>query len=237
VGLALVGGVLLACEDGVDEDALGAASDFVVGFAMLWLGLATLRSAWRWERKRRHAKAHVERDAARDEDAAHAEDDAGEARAVVVVVGSAAHAEAHALGVSHAHARKGEIGGARERHSDAISERRSLWKRVRETMGEESTREGKFAAFGVGVAHGISGVSGVIYVLPAAFLADSTRVALYLFGFVVASVAAMTALAFLLGLLPRTVVVAVRFSVVSGVLALVVGAIWVALVATGKLEL
>ena len=241
LGLALVGGIVLACEDRVDEDALGAASDFVVGFAMIWLGLATLRSAWRWDRKQRHAKAHVEDEAARDDDLAHAEDGATagarNAVAVVVVAGSAAHAEAHALGVSHEHAHKNDVHGTREIHGEAISERRSLWNRMRDMVGEESTREGKFAAFGVGVAHGVSGVSGVVYVLPAAFLADSTRVALYIFGFVVSSVAAMTALAFLLGLLPRSAAVAFRFSVVSGISALVVGVIWVALVATGKLDL
>ena len=241
LGLALVGGIVLACEDGVDEDALGAASDFVVGSAMIWLGLATLRSAWRWDRKRKHAKAHVEDEAARDDDLAHAEDGATAgartAGAVVVVAGSAAHAEAHALGVSHEHAHKSDVHGAREIRGEAISERRSLWNRVREMVGEESTREGKFAAFGVGVAHGVSGVSGVVYVLPAAFLADSTRVVLYIFGFIVSSVAAMTALAFLLGLLPRSAAVAFRFSVASGVSALVVGVIWVALIATGKLDL
>ena len=241
LGLALVGGIVLACEDGVDEDALGTASDFVVGSAMIWLGLATLRSAWRWDRKRKYAKAHVEDEAARDDDLAHAEDGATAgartAGAVVVVAGSAAHAEAHALGVSHEHAHKSDVHGAREIRGEAISERRSLWNRVREMVGEESTREGKFAAFGVGVAHGVSGVSGVVYVLPAAFLADSTRVVLYIFGFIVSSVAAMTALAFLLGLLPRSAAVAFRFSVASGVSALVVGVIWVALVATGKLDL
>ena len=141
------------------------------------------------------------------------------------------------MGVSHEHAHKSDVHGAREIRGEAISERRSLWNRVREMVGEESTREGKFAAFGVGVAHGVSGVSGVVYVLPAAFLADSTRVVLYIFGFIVSSVAAMTALAFLLGLLPRSAAVAFRFSVASGVSALVVGVIWVALVATGKLDL
>ena len=117
---------------------------------------------------------------------------------VGVLAGSAAHAEAHAYGVAHEHARKGEDEEMCERADgragvvETVSERKSLWSRVKSALGEESTREGKLAAYAVGVVHGASGVSGVIYILPAVFLDDATRIALYLFGFCLTSVLVMT---------------------------------------------
>lgn len=248
-GLAALGGALLACERAVDEEALGTASDYAVGACMLWLGAATLWSARRFERRRRATREHVESVEARDEDEAHENDgDGGAGRTPVrVVAGSEAHAEAHAYGVAHEHARKGEDNRTRAhvhtharehaRVVEAVSERKSLWSRVKSALGEESTREGKLAAYAVGVVHGVSGVSGVIYILPAVFLDDATRIALYLFGFCLTSVLVMTALAFILGAAPGSERAALRISIVAGVASLIVGIVWIALTATGKLNI
>ena len=81
-----------------------------------------------------------------------------------------------------------------------------------------------------------SGVSGVIYILPAVFLDDATRIALYLFGFCLTSVLVMTALAFILGAAPGSERAALRVSVAAGASSFIVGVIWIALAATGKLN-
>ena len=120
---------------------------------------------------------------------------------------------------------------------ETVSERKSLWSRVKPALGEESPREGKLAAYAVGVVHGASGVSGVIYILPAVFLDDATRIALYLFGFCLTSVLVMTALAFILGAAPGSERAALRISVAAGASSLIVGVIWIALAATGKLNI
>ena len=245
-GLAALGGVLLACERAVDDDALGTASDYAVGACMMVLGAATLRSARRFEKRRRATKAHVLSAEARDEDEAHeggVDDDGAGLSPVRVLAGSAAHAEAHAYGVAHEHARKGEDEEMCERADgragvvETVSERKSLWSRVKSALGEESTREGKLAAYAVGVVHGASGVSGVIYILPAVFLDDATRIALYLFGFCLTSVLVMTALAFILGAAPGSERAALRISVAAGASSLIVGVIWIALAATGNLNI
>ena len=245
-GLAALGGVLLACERAVDDDALGTASDYAVGACMMVLGAATLRSARRFERRRRATRAHVLSAEARDEDEAHEEgvdDDGAGSSPVRVLAGSEAHAEAHAYSVAHEHAREGEDEEMCERADgragvvETVSERKSLWSRVKSALGEESTREGKLAAYAVGVVHGASGVSGVIYILPAVFLDDATRIALYLFGFCLTSVLVMTALAFILGAAPGSERAALRISVAAGASSLIVGVIWIALAATGKLNI
>ena len=246
-GLAALGGALLACERAVDDDALGTASDYAVGACMILLGAATTRSARRFEKRRRATRAHVLSAEARDEDEAHeggGVDDADGAGSspVRVLAGSDAHAEAHAYGVAHEHARKGEDeemcarADGRVDVVETVSERKSLWSRVKSALGEESTREGKLAAYAVGVVHGASGVSGVIYILPAVFLDDATRIALYLFGFCLTSVLVMTALAFILGAAPGSERAALRVSVAAGASSLIVGVIWIALAATGKLN-
>jgi len=236
----------LACERAVDDDALGTASDYAVGACMMVLGAATLRSARRFEKRRRATRAHVLSAEARDEDEAHeggVDDDGAGLSPVRVLAGSAAHAEAHAYGVAHEHARKGEDEEICERADgragvvETVSERKSLWSRVKSALGEESTREGKLAAYAVGVVHGASGVSGVIYILPAVFLDDATRIALYLFGFCLTSVLVMTALAFILGAAPGSERAALRISVAAGASSLIVGVIWIALAATGKLNI
>ena len=231
LGLGAVTAVFFACARRVDVDRVAKASDFVVGVTMLALGLANIRAGVMFYRRERRARAHVEDCEARG---AH-EGASGESDGTVVVVaGSEAHRAAHAFDIPHAHAVKGD----RNCDDEVVSEPQSLWRRMRAISGDGSTREGRLAAYGVGFTHGVSGLSGVVYVLPAVFLRDTSRVIMYMFGFFFTSTLAMTMFAAILGAAPgggrRS---AIALQCVGGVSVLVVGAVWIALTATNELNL
>ena len=231
------------------SEKLAMASDYIVGCAMLALGASILWSTSKAMATTARAKAHVEDAEGRLRDAKTAGLHAPEPRTlgasmvgaedpVRVLAGSDAHREAHKLGVSHTHVVKGDIekGGCLGEEGVA-SERESIWKRLKTAMGDESNREGRLAAYVVGLVHGISGLSGVVYVLPAVFLADARRVATYLCGFFLSSTIAMTALAAVVGAVPQNAVRANHFSLVAGVAVFAVGVTWIALTAMDKLDL
>jgi hypothetical protein len=231
------------------SEKLAMASDYIVGCAMLALGASILWSTSKAMATTARAKAHVEDAEGRLRDAKTAGLHAPEPRTlgasmvgaedpVRVLAGSDAHREAHKLGVSHTHVVKGDIEkGGCSGEEGVASERESIWKRLKTAMGDESNREGRLAAYVVGLVHGISGLSGVVYVLPAVFLADERRVATYLCGFFLSSTIAMTALAAVVGAVPQNAVRANHFSLVAGVAVFAVGVTWIALTAMDKLDL
>ena len=231
------------------SEKLAMASDYVVGCAMLALGASILWSTYKAMATTARTKAHVEDAEGRLRDAKTAGLHAPEPRSlgasmvgaedpVRVLAGSDAHREAHKLGLSHTHVVKGDIEkGGSSGEEDVASERESIWKRLKTAMGDESNREGRLAAYVVGLVHGISGLSGVVYVLPAVFLADERRVATYLCGFFLSSTIAMTALAAIVGAVPQNAVRANHFSLVAGIGVFAVGVTWIALTAMDKLDL
>lgn len=238
----------LASNERASEN-LAMASDYIVGCAMLALGASILWSTSKAMATAARAKAHVEDAEGRLRDAKTAGLHAPEPRTLGasmvgakdpmrVLAGSDAHREAHKLGVSHTHVVKGDVEkGGCSGEEDVASERESIWKRLKTAMGDESNREGRLAAYVVGLVHGISGLSGVVYVLPAVFLADERRVATYLCGFFLSSTIAMTALAAIVGAVPQNAVRANYFSLVAGVGVFAVGITWIALTAMDKLDL
>jgi hypothetical protein len=238
----------LASNERASEN-LAMASDYIVGCAMLALGASILWSTLKAMATAARAKAHVEDAEGRLRDAKTAGLHAPEPRTLGasmvgakdpmrVLAGSDAHREAHKLGVPHTHVVKGDVEkGGCSGEEDVASERESIWKRLKTAMGDESNREGRLAAYVVGLVHGISGLSGVVYVLPAVFLADERRVATYLCGFFLSSTIAMTALAAIVGAVPQNAVRANYFSLVAGVGVFAVGITWIALTAMDKLDL
>ena len=147
---------------------------------------------------------------------------------VRVASGSEAHREAHALGVAHTHVRQHDV---EEGTCDVSTERESLWKRLR------SLRYDTTPSYVIGFVHGVSGFSGVVYVLPAVFLADETRVMLYMLGFFISSLLAMTAFSALLGMVPHSVKNTIRISIGGGAFVFAVGIMWIVLTALDKLDL
>ena len=230
LGLGAMTAVFFACARRVDVESVAKASDYIVGVTMLALGLVNIRSSVMFYRREHHARAHVV-----DCEARGAHEDAGDGT-VVVLAGSEAHQAAHDFDIPHAHVAKGD--STEDSVGEVVSESQSLWRRIRALSGDGATREGRWAAYAVGFTHGVSGLSGVVYVLPAVFLTDTTRVLLYMFGFFVTSTLAMTLFAALLGAAPsggRQSAIALQCF--GGVGVLVVGAVWVALTATGELNL
>ena len=227
MGLGGVTGVFYALGRAMDVETAALASDYVVGGAMCALGVASASGGWKMVMKRRKEREHVEDGEVEGagEVETHARD--GDETSVRVAAGSEAHEEAHALGVSHVHVREVDV-----ESDDVVLERASLWKRVRR-FGRDKTAP----AYAVGFLHGVSGLSGVIYVLPAVFLTDETRVSLYLFGFFISSVISMTLFAAVLGALPHSVKMAIWMSLVGGALVFGVGLMWIILTAQGKLDL
>lgn len=231
------------------SEKLAMASDYIVGCAMLALGASILWSTSKAMATTARVKAHVEDAEGRLRNEKTASLHAPEPRTlgasmvgaedpVRVLAGSDAHREAHKLGVSHTHVVKGDIEkGGCSGEQGVASERESIWKRLKTAMGDESNREGRLAAYVVGLVHGISGLSGVVYVLPAVFLADERRVATYLCGFFLSSTLAMTALAAIVGAVPQNAVRANHFSFIAGVCVFAVGVTWIALTAMDKLDL
>lgn len=230
LGLGVITGVFYALGRALDVEKAALASDYVVGCAMCALGAASGRGGWRMLRRSRAESEHVEDACADGPGEAHTHGDGhacGE-EPVRVAAGSEAHREAHALGVAHTHVRQHDV---EEGAGDVASERESLWKRLR------GWRDDTTPAYVVGFVHGVSGLSGVVYVLPAVFLADETRVTLYMLGFFLSSLIAMTAFSALLGTVPHSVKNTIRISLVGGAFVFAVGVMWIVLTALGKLDL
>ena len=88
------------------------------------------------------------------------------------------------------------------------------------------------AAFGLGALHGLAGSSHLFGVLPVLALPTPAAVAGYLCGFALASIAAMVALAGLVGrtsaaIRARGLAIHQRFLAVLGAAAVAVGAMWI----------
>jgi len=242
VGLGIITGVFFACARRLDVDAVQLASDIIVGITMIVLGGINLRSGIIYFIKERRTAAHVE-----DCDASGSHE---EEAVVVVEAGSEAHREAHELNIPHEHVSKTEDGIERNDEgtngvdakvqSKVMTEKQTLWRRLRamRTMsGDSTTSKGRWSAYVVGFVHGVSGLAGVVYVLPVVFLTDAERVVLYLFGFFLMSMLAMTAFAAILGSAPQSGPrLAVRIQIACGVGVLAFGVTWIALTAVGKLN-
>ena len=103
-------------------------------------------------------------------------------------------------------------------------------------MGDTFT-DSSTSAYVVGCVHGISGLSGIVYILPALFLDDTNRLMTYLGGFFMTSIVSMTGLASLMGLVPSGTKKLMVFNGVAGVSVFSVGVLWIVLTSMDKLNL
>lgn len=93
----------------------------------------------------------------------------------------------------------------------------------------------------MGIVHGIAGPGGILGVLPAVGLHDTTKSVTYLGSFCFTSIATMGVFAAVYGeatgrLGERSELLAFRISIFSSLLSVIVGILWLVLAAIGKLQ-
>jgi len=97
----------------------------------------------------------------------------------------------------------------------------------------EAEKQSWYAALGIGVLHGLAGVSHIVSLLPTLAFETNVQATIYLIGFGVGTILAMVAFAFLLGLISRSASHNHKQSTLkwinglAGLAALVVGIFWI----------
>jgi ABC-type nickel/cobalt efflux system permease component RcnA len=95
---------------------------------------------------------------------------------------------------------------------------------------KKSTRNANTSSFSIGILHGLAGVAHFILLLPALGLETRFESAMYIVGFAIGTVLAMTCYTYLLGLVTkkssnnRTLLTSIR--VAGGSFALIIGVYW-----------
>lgn len=107
--------------------------------------------------------------------------------------------------------------------------------------GQDKLGTNKLFAFLIGIVHGLAGPGGVLAVRPAIQLQNIKLAYLYLFIFCITSIIVMSVFAALYGILSDRLSawskIQLRMSWFSACLSLIVGVLWLALVAPGILEI
>ena len=108
-------------------------------------------------------------------------------------------------------------------------------------MSMENPAAQKIMALTVGIVHGIAGPGGILGVLPAVGLHDTVKTCAYLGSFCLTSILIMGSFAAMYGeatgrLSANSKRLAFRLSLVSSMLSIIVGILWIVLLAMGKLD-
>ncbi len=99
----------------------------------------------------------------------------------------------------------------------------------------QSEKQTWYIALGIGILHGLAGVSHIVSLLPTLAFANNYQAALYLIGFAGGTIVAMVAFAFALGLISKTAnhdhkqTLLNWINGVAGVAAIAVGIMWITL--------
>ncbi|CEG40371.1 hypothetical protein L915_02890 [Plasmopara halstedii] len=109
------------------------------------------------------------------------------------------------------------------------------------TIDFQNVQTQKCTALIVGIVHGIAGPGGILGVLPAVGLHDTVKSCIYLSSFCLASILTMGLFAAVYGeatgrLGDRSELLAFRISIISSMLSVIVGVLWLILAALGKLQ-
>ena len=140
---------------------------------------------------------------------------------------SDAHVEAHEHHLTHLHSDD----------SDAINENKTLWQKFTDWRMGDTFTDTPTSAYVVGGLHGVSGLSGIVYVLPALFLDDNLRLFLYMIGFFMTSIASMTVVGGTIGLVPASTKKLMFVNGFAGTAVLGIGIMWIVLTYMDKLYL
>ena len=222
LGLGFMTGIFMSFRSSIPMEKIATASDYIVGSMMLMIGSASLVSLYKWRKKEEKRLAHLQEINAVEEggSALHPKD----GLPIEVVPGSEAHNEAHEHHMTHT-------------HGEGETETKSLWEKFKQWRMGDTFTDSPTSAYVVGTIHGISGLSGIVYVLPALFLNDTGRLLLYLLGFTITSIGSMSGVAAVMGLVPQGTKKLMILNGVAGTTVISVGIIWIVLTSMGKLDL
>jgi hypothetical protein len=218
IGLSFMTSIFMIFRDDIPMDQLGAASDYIVGSMMILIGTATLFSLYKWNKNEKKRIQHIRGET----DIEHPID--GIPLPVISI--SDAHTEAHDHHLTHIHS-----------ETDAVSERKTLWDKFNTWRMGDTFTDSPTSAYVVGGIHGISGLSGIVYVLPALFLNDNFRLFLYMLGFFITSITSMSLVGGVLGLVPGGTFKIMTLNGIAGVSVIGVGVMWIVLSYLGLLNL
>lgn len=222
IGLGFMTAIFMSFRSSIPMEKVATASDYIVGSMMLIIGSASLISLHKWRKREQKRLTHLQETVVIEEGGSRLHPKGG--LPVEVTPCSEAHTEAHEHHMSHI-------------HGQGVTEAKSLWEKFKKWRMGDTFTDSSTSAYVVGTIHGISGLSGIVYVLPALFLNDTGRLLLYLLGFTLASIGSMSGLAAVMGLVPQGTKKLMILNGVSGTIVIGVGIIWVVLTSMGKLDL
>lgn len=223
IGLGIMTALFMSFRSSIPMDKIATASDYIVGTMMLMVGSASLFSLYRWIKKEKMREKHLEESNYIEDGDIHFHPKDG--FPTPVLPGSEAHVEAHEHHMSHTHVQDGE------------SETTSIWEKFKMWRMGDTFTDSPTSAYVVGAVHGMSGLSGIVYILPALFLNDTGRLLLYLLGFTVTSIGSMTILAAIMSSIPQGTKKLMILNGVSGTTVVGVGILWIVLTSMDKLDL
>jgi hypothetical protein len=225
IGLTFMTAIFMTFRGEIPMDKVGTVSDYIVGSMMIIIGTASLFSLYKWYQRRQKQLLHL-RDVEINYPRLHPNDGCP----LAVLSSSDAHIEAHEYNFTHRHTTENE-------EEPVVTTSNTLWSSFRRWRMGDTFTDSPTSAYVIGCVHGISGLSGVVYVLPALFLDDTVRLILYLLGFAITSIGSMSALGGTLGLVPQGTKNIMLFSGIAGLCALGVGVMWVVFTYLGMLDL
>ena len=221
IGLSFMTSIFMIFRDDIPIDKIGVASDYIVGSMMILIGTATLFSLYKWYKNEKVRLQHINGQID-TEIGGHLTD----GLPLPVIYISDAHTEAHEHHLTHTHT-----------DSNAVSERKTLWDKFKTWRMGDTFTDNSTSAYVIGGIHGISGLSGIVYVLPALFLNDNFRLFLYMLGFFITSIASMSLVGGVLGLVPGGTFKIMTLNGIAGVSVIGVGVMWIVLSYLGLLNL
>jgi hypothetical protein len=221
LGLSFMTSIFMIFRDDIPIDEISTSSDYIVGSMMIFIGVASLYSLHRWVKSEKRRLNHINGE---DLGGTHPID--GLPLAVISI--SDAHNEAHDHHLTHIHS---------DNYQDAVNENKSLWDKFKTWRMGDTFTDSSTSAYVIGGIHGVSGLSGIVYILPALFLNDNFRLFLYMLGFFMASITSMSIVGGTIGLVPGGTVKIMTLNGIAGVSVIGVGIMWIVLSYLGLLNL
>lgn len=226
IGLGCMTAIFMTFKSSIPMEKIASASDYIVGSMMLTIGTASFISLRKWIHREKQRVTHLQQNQIHELGGKilHPKD----GLPLHVAPQSEAHLEAHEHHMTHIHGSQG---------NDIIDEKVSIWDKFKKWKMGDTFTDSSIAAYVIGAVHGVSGLSGIVYVLPVLFLNDTVRLLLYLLGFTITSIVSMTSLAAIMGLIPQSTKKIMILNGISATIVTIVGTIWIILTSMNKLDL
>jgi hypothetical protein len=224
LGLSFMTSIFMIFRDDIPMDKVGASSDYIVGSMMIFIGVASMFSLYNWIK---HEKIYLKHIRGEDNDEEFGDAHPTDGLPLPVNSSSGAHIEAHDHHLTHTHSD----------NNDAVEDNKTLWERFTTWRMGDTFTDTSTSAYVVGGLHGVSGLSGIVYVLPALFLDDNFRLFLYMLGFFMTSIASMSIVGGTIGLVPTGTKKLMFLNGIAGIVVVGVGIMWIVLSYMDKLDL